>query len=68
MIRLPKPPKTIGAPVPIVDYYNKFNEMINFQQNLISALEVQQKNNELKTSVTSQQSEFNAEAKSWFNG
>ena len=42
MIRLPLPPKNIGAPLPVEDYYNKMNEIITFQQNIVKNLESQQ--------------------------
>ena len=56
------------VPAPPLDFLNKFNEIIAFQQNLSSALEQQQRQNELKTDVSTLTSELNAEAKSWFNG
>ena len=68
MIRLPSPPRKMTVPAPPLDFLNKFNEVISFQQNLASALEQQQIANELKTTVTTLQAEENAEAKSWFNG
>ena len=68
MIRLPTPPKKMTVPAPPLDFLNKFNEIITFQQNLSSALEQQQRQNELKTDVSTLTSELNAEAKSWFNG
>ena len=68
MIRLPSPPRKMTAPAPPIDFLNKFNEIITIQQNLSSALEQQQRQNELKTDVSTLTSELNAEAKSWFNG
>ena len=68
MIRLPNPPRKMTVPAPPLDFLNKFNEIIAFQQNLSSALEQQQRQNELKTDVSTLTSELNAEAKSWFNG
>ncbi len=35
MIRLPSPPRKMTAPAPPIDFLNKFNEVIIFQQNLI---------------------------------
>jgi|TARA_E500000305_G_scaffold17616_1_gene12991 hypothetical protein len=67
-MRYPTPPKNIGAPSPAIDFFNKFNEMIKFQQNLISALEIKQKQVDLSTSVSTQKAEDKAEAKAWFNG
>ena len=68
MIRLPTPPKQLSAPAPPIDFLNKFNEVIRFQQNLASAIEQQQIFNEQKTTVSTLEAEENAEAKSWFNG
>ena len=68
MIRLPNPPRKMTVPAPPLDFLNKFNEIITFQQNLASALEQQQRQNELTTDVSTLTSEENAEAKSWFNG
>ena len=68
MIRLPTPPKQMTAPAPPIDFLNKFNEVIRFQQNLASAIEQQQILNEQRTTVSTLEAEENAEAKSWFNG
>jgi|TARA_R110002124_G_scaffold171983_2_gene339663 hypothetical protein len=68
MIRLPKPPKGMVAPSPVLDYFNKFNEVIKFTQDLTSAIDIQQRQNNLTTSVSTQQAEKNSEANSWFNG
>jgi hypothetical protein len=68
MIRLPSPPRKMSAPAPPIDFLNKFNEVIAFQQNLSSALEQQQIANDLTTTVTSLNAENKAEAVSWFNG
>jgi len=68
MIRLPTPPKQMSAPSPPIDFLNKFNEVIRFQQNLASAIEQQQILNEQRTTVSTLEAEENAEAKSWFNG
>jgi hypothetical protein len=67
MIRLPKPPLNIGAPLPVLDYFNKFNEIIRFQQNLVYAIEIQQKSNNFTTSATTKKAEEQSEATSWFN-
>mgnify|MGYP003117538300 FL=1 len=68
MIRLPNPPKKMIVPAPPIDFLNRFNEIITFQQNLSSALEQQQILNEQKTNTSTLEAEQNAEAKSWFNG
>ena len=68
MIRLPNPPKKMTVPAPPIDFLNRFNEIITFQQNLSSALQQQQILNEQKTTVSTLEAEENAEAKSWFNG
>ena len=67
-IRLPKPPKGMTAPSPVLDYFNKFNEVIKFTQDLTSAIDIQQRQNDLTTSVSTKQTENNSEANSWFNG
>ena len=51
MIRLPSPPRKMTAPAPPIDFLNKFNEVITFQQNLSSALEQQQIANRLDYSI-----------------
>ena len=68
MIRLPTPQRQMTAPAPPIEFLNKFNEVIRFQQNLASSLEQQQIQNEQKTTVSTLEAEENAEAKSWFNG
>jgi hypothetical protein len=68
MIRLPNPPKKMTVPAPPIDFLNKFNEVITFQQNLASALEQQQRTNDLSTSASTKQAENASEAKGWFNG
>ena len=68
MIRLPNPPKQMTAPAPPIDFLNKFNEVITFQQNLASALEQQQRTTDLSTSASTKNAEDVAEAKGWFNG
>ena len=68
MIRLPNPPKQMTAPAPPIDFLNKFNEVITFQQNLASALEQQQRTTDLSTSASTKNVEDVAEAKGWFNG
>jgi hypothetical protein len=68
MIRLPNPPKKMTVPAPPIDFLNRFNEIITFQQNLSSALQQQQILNEQRTTVSTLEAEENAEAKSWFNG
>ena len=68
MIRLPSPPKKMTVPAPPIDFLNRFNEIITFQQNLSSALQQQQIFNEQRTTVSTLEAEQNAEAKSWFNG
>lgn len=68
MIRLPTPPRKMTAPAPPIDFLNKFNEVITFQQNLSSALEQQQIANDFTTSVATLDAENKAEAVSWFNG
>ena len=68
MIRLPNPPKQMTAPAPPIDFLNKFNEVITFQQNLASALEQQQRTTDLSTSASTKNVEDAAEAKGWFNG
>jgi len=68
MIRLPSPPKNIGAPSPVLDYYNKLNEMITFQQNLVITLENQQIQNDFSIVAGGQALEDSVEAKAWFNG
>ena len=68
MIRLPNPPKKMTAPAPPIDFLNKFNEVITFQNNLASALEQQQRINDLSTSASTKNVEDVAEAKGWFNG
>ena len=68
MIRLPSPPRKMTAPAPPIDFLNKFNEVITFQQNLSSALEQQQIANDFTTSVAALDAENKAEAVSWFNG
>ena len=68
MIRLPNPPKKMTVPAPPLDFLNKFNEVITFQQNLASALEQQQRTTDLSTSASTKNVENVAEAKGWFNG
>tara|TARA_R100001086_G_C11788895_1_gene245660 strand:+ start:175 stop:381 length:207 start_codon:yes stop_codon:yes gene_type:complete len=68
MIRLPTPPKNIGAPLPVLDYYNKMNEMIAFQQALVKNLETQQTQTDFSQSASIKQSENASEAKGWFIG
>jgi hypothetical protein len=68
MIRLPNPPKKMTVPAPPIDFLNKFNEVITFQNNLASALEQQQRITDLSTSVSTKNAEDAAEAKGWFNG
>ena len=68
MIRLPNPPKQMTAPAPPIEFLNKFNEVITFQQNLASALEQQQRTTDLSTSASTKNVEDVAEAKGWFNG
>ena len=68
MIRLPNPPKQMTAPAPPIDFLNKFNEVIAFQNNLASALQQQQTITNLSTSVSTKNAEDAAEAKGWFNG
>ncbi len=68
MIRLPSPPRKMTAPAPPIDFLNKFNEVITFQQNLSSALEQQQIANDFTTSVATLNAEDKAEAVSSFNG
>ena len=68
MIRLPSPPRKMTAPAPPIDFLNKFNEVITFQQNLSSALEQQQIANDFTTSFAKLNAENKAEAVSWFNG
>jgi hypothetical protein len=68
MIRLPNPPKKMTVPAPPIDFLNKFNEVITFQQNLASALEQQQRTTDLSTSASTKNVEDVAEAKGWFNG
>ena len=68
MIRLPNPPKPMTAPAPPIDFLNKFNEVIAFQNNLAFALEQQQRTNDLSTSASTKNVEDVAEAKGWFNG
>ena len=68
MIRLPSPPRKMTAPAPPIDFLNKFNEVITFQQNLSSALEQQQIANDFTTSFATLNAENKAEAVSWFNG
>ena len=68
MIRLPTPPKRIPAPSPVLDYYNKFNEMINFQQNLARALEEQQIQNSFAQNASLKILSDESQAISWFNG
>ena len=67
MIRLPKPPKGMVAPSPVLDYFNKFNEVIKFTQDLASAIDIQQKSNDFTTSATTKKAEEQSEATSWFN-
>ena len=59
MIRLPSPPRKMTAPAPPIDFLNKFNEVITFQQNLSSALEQQQIANDFTTSVATLNAEEN---------
>jgi hypothetical protein len=68
MIRLPSPPKQMTAPAPPIEFLNKFNEVITFQNNLASALQQQQTITDLSTSVSTKNAEDAAEAKGWFNG
>jgi hypothetical protein len=68
MIRLPTPPKRIPAPSPVLDYYNKFNEMINFQQNLARALEEQEIQNSFSQNASLRILSDESQAISWFNG
>jgi hypothetical protein len=68
MIRLPSPPKQMTAPAPPIEFLNKFNEVITFQNNLASALQQQQIITDLSTSVSTKNAEDAAEAKGWFNG
>jgi hypothetical protein len=56
------------APAPPIDFLNKFNEVITFQNNLASALEQQQRTTDLSTSASTKNVEDVAEAKGWFNG
>tara|TARA_R110000796_G_C14542922_1_gene433098 strand:+ start:1973 stop:2179 length:207 start_codon:yes stop_codon:yes gene_type:complete len=68
MIRLPSPPRNIGAPSSVLDFYNKLNEMITFQQNLISGLEFQQTQNDFSVAAGGKSIEDSSDAKAWFNG
>ena len=68
MIRLPTPPKRIPAPSPVLYYYNKFNEMINFQQNLARALEEQEIQNSFSQNASLRILSDESQAISWFNG
>lgn len=68
MIRLPTAPKKIPAPSPALDYYNKFNEMINFQQNLARALEEQEIQNSFAQNASLRILSDESQAISWFNG
>jgi|TARA_R110001592_G_scaffold13016_1_gene60729 hypothetical protein len=68
MIRLPTPPLNIGAPAPVIDFYNKLNQMITFQQSLVKSLENQQTQNNFAQNAATKRSEDSAEAKGWFNG
>jgi len=68
MIRLPLPPNNIGAPLPVEDYYNKMNEIITFQQNLVKNLESQQTQTDFSQSASTKQAEDRVEAKGWFVG
>ena len=54
MIRLPQP--------------TSIEKYIEWARQLISSLELQQKQNEFQTTTTSKESEEIAEAKAWFNG
>ncbi|MDB4345105.1 hypothetical protein OAA24_00610 [bacterium] len=68
MIRLPQAPRSIGAPAPVVDFYNKMNEMITFGQNLVKSLENQQTQSDFSKNAALNQSEDSSEAKGWFIG
>lgn len=54
--------------MPVLDYFNKMNEMIAFQQNLVKNLENQQTINDFSQSAANKQSEDSSEAKGWFVG
>ena len=54
MIRLPSP--------------TTMENYVRWARQLIASLELQQKSNDLSTSVTTKKAEEQAEATSWFNG
>lgn len=54
MIRLPQP--------------TTIQNYLTWARQLISSLEIQQTQNEQKTSSSSKEAELTAEAKAWFNG
>tara|TARA_R110002020_G_scaffold189217_3_gene388152 strand:+ start:1840 stop:2046 length:207 start_codon:yes stop_codon:yes gene_type:complete len=68
MTRLPTPPTRIPAPSPALDYFNKFNEVIIFQQNLSRTLEEQSIQNSFSQNASIKTISNEAEAISWFNG
>ena len=53
----------IGLPSPTT-----MENYVRWARQLISSIELQQRSNELSTSVTTKQAEEKAEATSWFNG
>ena len=67
-IRLPIPPTTISAPAPAEAFLGKFNAMIIFNQNLISALEVKELQNNNQILTSNQDTEDRATAVGFFLG
>ena len=64
MIRLPQPPSIYK----LTNALDSARQLFDFSRNLVTALEIQQTQNEQKTSSSSKEAELTAEAKAWFNG
>jgi|TARA_R100001509_G_C4799907_1_gene192737 hypothetical protein len=67
-VRLPIPPTVISAPAPAEAFLGKFNAMIAFNQNLISALEIKELQNSNQILTSNQDTEDRATAVGFFLG